>query len=389
MIGHSWYSFGVSFHNSPVEERQKFVFSDEDLKLFYEVVLPKHECFGFIVSTCNRTTFFLHGKHPERVEKAFMFTMSNGGDILEVGYRCIGIKAVMHLFEVGAGMDSQILGDFEIIGQLRRAFQFSKAHGVSNGDIERGMNNAIHFSRRVKNETDFSSGISSTSYAALRFLQFALPNFNQAKILIVGIGEIGHKTLDNLISVRGSKNITITNRTDETAEITADRKNIGFLPWSKWQNALESFDAVICASKSPQYILSGSDLKREHPTVFIDLSVPTCLDPSLGDVPGVTLVNVDDISSFIEKQLSSRVNSLPKVRLILQEDIEKFRQSQRAQRAVPFIQQVQDSLEDKWIKARKDPEQIERLSSKIESRLFESVRRDPKQMYQLKKWIRD
>ena len=117
--------------------------------------------------------------------------------------------------------------------------------------------------------------------------------------------------------------------------------------------------------------------------------MPTCLDPSLGDVPGVTLVNVDDISSFIEKQLSSRVNSLPKVRLILQEDIEKFRQSQRAQRAVPFIQQVQDSLEDKWIKARKDPEQIERLSSKIESRLFESVRRDPKQMYQLKKWIRD
>ena len=389
MVGDSWYSFGISFRNSSVQERQKFVFSEEDLELFYEFVLPKHECFGFIVSTCNRTTFFLHGKHPDRVEKTFMETMSHGEDILEVGYRCIGIKAVTHLFEVGAGMDSQILGDFEIIGQLRRAFQFSKEHGASSGDIERGVNCAIHFSRRVKNETGFSSGTSSTSYAALRFLQFALPDFNQAKILIVGIGEIGHKTLDNIIAVRGSENITIVNRTDETARITAREKSIDFLPWSKWQSTLESFDAVICASRAPQYILSADDLTHDHPKVFVDLSMPTCFDPSLGDIPGVTLVHVDDISSFIEEQLSSRIDSLPQVRLILQQDIEKFRQSQRAQRAVPFIRKLQDSLEDRWSRAQKNPEQIERLSSKIESRLFESVRRDPKQMYILKKWLRD
>jgi len=385
----SWYSFGISYRNALAVDRQNYALNDDDVKLFYSKIFPEYECSGFIVNTCNRITFFLHGVHPNKIEKKFLESISSSKDIFKVGYRYVGFKAINHLFELGAGMDSQILGDFEIIGQLRRAFQFSKSHGATNGLLERALNSAVHFSRRVKSETGFSSGTSSTSYAAIKFLQVSLPNFTEAKILILGTGEIGDRTLDNLIASRGRLNITLANRTDETAKNIASEKGVEYFKWSNWKSNVENFDAIICTSRAPNYLLSLKDLKEKHPKVFVDLSMPMCLDPTIGNIDGVTLVNIDDISSFIGEQLSSRQGSLPKVQEILDEEIEKFRQSHRAKQAVPIIKRVQKDLEKKWTEADKDPEKIERLSSKIESRLFESVRRCHMRVHTFKKWISD
>ena len=153
VTGYNWYTFGITHQHASAEDRQLFALSSEELTQYYEHIFPENECAGFITNTCNRTSFFLFGKHPEHIEQHFLQSR-NQSDILEIGERHIGRKALNHLFEVIAGLDSQILGDFEIVGQIKAAFDASKNHGATLGIVEKLVNQAIHSSRRIKNETN-------------------------------------------------------------------------------------------------------------------------------------------------------------------------------------------------------------------------------------------
>lgn len=397
-IGANYYSFGVSFRNAPAAVRQYMALLPEGELDFYNRIFPENECAGFVVNTCNRTTFFLHGKHPEAIETAYLRYIENRLSEAGVDFpdqpndllsRYIGIKAVGHLFEVCAGLDSQILGDFEIVGQVKRAFLKAKELGSANGMLEQAVNTAVFVSRKIKNETGLSSGSTSTSYATAKFLFRRLQNHQDPRVLVLGMGEIGHRTLDNWVAMHGTRGVVVANRTNVTAQEIASELGVDYVAWEDWKARLSEFDAVVSAISAPQVILSADEVCENGPKIFVDLSVPMSIDPAIAQFEETEVLDVDMLSKRVEQTLQSRASAVPQAYGILKEVLEKYKASERAQKAVPMIRQIQNSLEKQWNERKHDPVKIERLSSKIESRLFEHVRKDPNQVQQLKKWLRD
>lgn len=380
-----WYSFGVSYRKADLATRQNFAMSDEEIVLNYLEIFPRHQCYGFIINTCNRLTFFLLGKHPERVERDFY--ARHAADPEEIGYRFIGKKALVHLMEVGAGMDSQILGDFEIIGQVRRAFELAKAHGCGVGPLEKLINHTVHASRRIKNETTLSSGTASVSYAAVKFLENHLAHFAHDPVLVLGMGEIGKRAVDNLVAARGPENIYVSNRNPEKSRAVAERLGVQILPWAAWKGQLANFCGVISAVSAAAPIITANDLGLAGPEVLLDLSMPPSIDPAVSRIPGTTVYNVDEISAHLQAQLSRRAAALPEARGIVREELEKFLEWEVAQEATPVIQRVHESLAQKWTEEAKDVEKIDRISQKIECRLFNEVRKDPSRVRDIERWL--
>ena len=216
-------------------------------------------------NTCNRTSFFLFGKHPEIIEKDFL-QKSGYHDIYEIGDRYIGKKAINYLFEVMAGLDSQILGDFEIVGQMKAAFETSKAQGAGLGIIEKVVNQAIFSSRRIKNETGLSGGTSSTSYAAVQFLKSSLPDLSEAKILVLGMGQIGTRTLDNLVAEKGAKNIFIANRSKAKTDKQAALHKVQDLSWDEAFEKIGEFDAIVSAVSAPYPVFTRAIFSKINAT---------------------------------------------------------------------------------------------------------------------------
>ena len=386
VTGYNWYTFGITHQHASAEDRQLFALSSEELTQYYEHIFPENECAGFITNTCNRTSFFLFGKHPEHIEQHFLQSR-NQSDILEIGERHIGRKALNHLFEVIAGLDSQILGDFEIVGQIKAAFDASKNHGATLGIVEKLVNQAIHSSRRIKNETGLSQGTSSTSYAAVQFLRNTLPHFNNAKILVLGMGQIGKRTLDNLVAEHGHENLFIANRSFAKSERQGKLHGVQALTWDEAFEKLSEFDAVVSAVSAPQPVFTTTNILGTNISCIVDLSIPFSVSTELQSQPNLVIANVDVLSQSIAKQMEARKHWVPKAHDIIREELDKYKEWELAVDAVTVIKALQQRLENQWQEKNLDAEKIERVSAKIEARLFERIRKNPKELKELEKQL--
>ncbi len=384
--GYNWYAFGITHKHAAAEERQNFALSEEQLADYFQELLPQNECAGFITNTCNRTSFFLFGKHPENIEKAFL-QETQYSSISEIGDRYIGKKAINYLFEVMAGLDSQILGDFEIVGQIKAAFEKSKKYGTGLGIIEKVVNQAIFSSRRIKNETGLSGGTSSTSYAAVQFLKQSLPNFADAKILVLGMGQIGKRTLDNLVAEKGPENIFIANRSDAKSEKQATLHGVKHLSWSSAFAQVATFDAIVSAVSAPEPVFTTEILTNSSTKSIVDLSIPFSVTKDVQLETNINVANVDLLSSAITKQMEQRKKWVPRAHEIIREELDKYKEWELAADAVPTIKELQRRLQEEWSSKHTDVEKIERVSAKIEARLFERIRKNPKQLKELQKQL--
>ena len=384
--GYNWYAFGITHKHAAAEKRQKFALSEPEFEHFFRETFPQNECAGFITNTCNRTSFFLFGKHPENVEKVFL-EESGYNDISEIGDRYIGKKAINYLFEVMAGLDSQILGDFEIVGQMKAAFDKSKTYGSGLGIIEKLVNQAIHSSRRVKNETGLSGGTSSSSYAAVQFLKSSLPNFTSAKILVLGMGQIGKRTLDNLVAEKGPENIFIANRSFSKSERQAALHHVQALSWDSAFSQIKEFDAIVSAVSAPEPVFTAEILPNSNTTCIVDLSIPFSVAEDVQNELDIEVANVDQLSSAIAAQMEQRKKWVPRAHEIIREELDKYKEWELAVDAVPVIKELQRRLQEEWSSKHTDFEKIERISAKIEARLFKRIRKNPKELKVLKKQL--
>lgn len=384
--GYNWYAFGITHRHATAEERQNFALSEAQIEHFFDETFPKNECAGFITNTCNRTSFFLFGKHPENVEKAFLQAFGYS-DISEIGDRYIGKKAIIYLFEVMAGLDSQILGDFEIVGQMKAAFDKSKTYGSGLGIIEKLVNQAIHSSRRIKNETGLSGGTSSTSYAAVQFLNSSLPNFSEARILVLGMGQIGKRTLDNLATEKGLENIFIANRSFAKSEKQAALHGVQALTWEQAFAQINEFNAIVSAVSAPQPVFTAEILNNSNTRCIVDLSIPFSVAEDVQKKLDIEVANVDQLSSVIAAQMEQRKKWVPRAHEIIREELDKYKEWELAANAVPTIKELQRRLQEEWSSKHTDLEKIERISAKIEARLFERIRKNPKELNALKKQL--
>jgi glutamyl-tRNA reductase len=315
---------GVSFKKTDTEHRSKFSITPEQSISAYG---QSSNCLQhyFILSTCNRTE--IYGFAPcEYVLLAFIQSLS-GASKDEVGQHAYvkeGDEAIEHLLHVAAGLDSQIPGDYEIIGQIRNAFQSSKKSGRSNGFIERVVNQANQVSKAIKNNTAFSDGTVSVSYSVAKQIAKIAESEGLKKICVIGLGKIGHGTLRYLKQQMPQAEITLVNRDEQKLENFGRQYNSATFPFPSLDEAVKESEIVIVATSVAKPILHLNQIKNTPVRYVFDLSMPRNVAEDVYQSEGVKVFDVDGISTSVNETLDKRLAELPKVKAIVKEKAHEF-----------------------------------------------------------------
>ena len=242
----------------------------------------------------------------------------------DVAYIKNGEHAIKHLFEVGAGLDSQILGDYEIIGQIKTAVRFSKEQGCIAAFLERLVNAVLQSSKGIKNQTALSGGTVSVSFAAVQYIRENVIEVRDKKILLVGTGKIGRSTCKNLVDYLDTSNITLVNRSADKAKDLANELGVTHASTDELFGLIREADIILVATNAEQPIILSDHLAGTQPKLIIDLSVPCNVEQSASLLNHIKLINVDHLSKMKDETLARRQAEVPKANQILTEYIAEF-----------------------------------------------------------------
>ncbi len=315
---------GTNFTKADTQIRGHFAIDNEGVAEFYSKIKRLGISDSFVISTCNRTEFY--GCAPQSVLKKEVIDQLNITEEAFEDYFYIktGVDAVRHFFRVTSGLDSQIVGDYEIVGQVKKAIQFSREAGMIGTLTDRISNFAFQASKEVKTKTNLSSGKYSVSYAAAELIQTESEGIEPKRILIVGTGEIGKAMAKNLREYFPTCELTLTNRTRSHAEELAPQVNASVLPFEDFTKHLHEFDAIIAAAHSDKYLIETNHSAYLSKALFLDLSIPQVIDPKVKKQANIKLFSVDEISSFHNELIKQRQLEVPKAEAILEEFIHKL-----------------------------------------------------------------
>ncbi|EFS98675.1 glutamyl-tRNA reductase [Capnocytophaga ochracea F0287] len=342
----TFYCIGLSYQKADATMRGMFSLTPENK----DQLLSQAKSEGFeellVISTCNRTELYGYAEHPFQLIQ-LLCKNSNGSvdDFQKVGYVIKNKEAVHHLFEVGTGLDSQILGDFEIIGQIKQAFNLSRDKGLANAFLERLMNCVINASKRIKNETALSSGAASVSFTAVQYIMQNIPEVLQKNILLFGVGKIGRNTCENLIKHTQNEHITLINRTREKAEQIAGKFNVIVKDFNKLRNEISKADVLIVATGAATPTVYKDFINPAQPILILDLSIPKNVEEQVATLPNVTLLHMDELSKRKDEALERRKEAIPQALEIVEEVKEEFFEWLDNRKFAPTIKALKAKLE--------------------------------------------
>jgi glutamyl-tRNA reductase len=341
------YNVGLSYKKADVKVRGAFSISKENQKLLLNEAKSKGIEGIFVLSTCNRTEITGFAKHPFQLI-SLLVKYSNGSveDFINVSNVYKNKDAVKHLFNIGTGLDSQILGDYEIVSQLKESFKLAKKIRTTNAYLERLMNLVLQASKDVKNHTKLSSGTTSVAYAAIQYIIENIENHADKKILIYGLGEIGKTTCKNVLNYTSNKHITIVNRTLNTAigfvELYPE-VNVGKL--ANLTEQIHNSDILIVATGSSVPTITKEHLKEGQKLLILDLSMPENVDVSVSEIPDITLINVDELSKITDKTIETRKSEIPAAEKIIDKYKAEFNDWISHRKYVPAVNALKESLQ--------------------------------------------
>lgn len=341
----SFYAIGLSYKKADAEVRGKFSL-DTKAKA---TLLIQAEAEGIesliVTSTCNRTEIYGFANHPYQLIK-LLCENSQGTveEFQEVAYIYKNQDAVSHMFRVGTGLDSQILGDFEIISQLKIAFNQSKSNGLANSFMERLVNSVIQASKKIKTETDISSGATSVSFASVQYIIKNVDDIANKNILLFGTGKIGRNTCENLVKHTKHEQITLINRTKDKAERLAQKLDLVVKDYADLQLELQKADVVVVATGAQNPTIDKAILNLKKPLLILDLSIPKNVNENVTDVEGVTLIHLDHLSQITDETLENRKLHIPAAEAIIEEIKEEFTEWTKHRKFAPTIQALKEKL---------------------------------------------
>ena len=371
----SFYALGLSYKKADATIRGKFSL-DAKAK---STILIQAEAEGIesliVTSTCNRTEIYGFANHPYELIK-LLCENSNGTveEFQEVAYIYKNQEAVNHMFRVGTGLDSQILGDFEIISQLKIAFNESKSNGLVNSFMERLINSVIQASKKIKTDTEISSGATSVSFASVQYIIKNVADIANKNILLFGAGKIGRNTCENLVKHTKHEQITLINRTKDKAEKLAQKLDLIVKDYADLQLELQKADIVVVATGAQNPTIDKAILNLKKPLLILDLSIPKNVHENVIDVEGVTLIHLDHLSQITDETLENRKLHIPAAETIIEEIKEEFIEWTKNRKFAPTIQALKEKLnaikEGELNKQRKknvkfDEAQAELISNQI------------------------
>lgn len=342
----TFYVVGLNYQKADAEIRGKFSlgeFSKEGLlKQAKEDGIPSL----IIISTCNRTELYGFAQHPFELIK-LLCDHSNGtvDDFQKVAYVHKNNDAIHHLFRVGTGLDSQILGDFEIIGQIKSGFVQSKALGLTTNYFERLINAVIQASKRIKNETEISSGATSVSFASVQYIMEHVQDVSSKNIVLFGTGKIGRNTCENLVKHTKNDHITLINRTRDRAVEVAGKFNLIVKDFEDLEEEVGKADVLIVATGASLPTISKSILKNDKPLLILDLSIPRNVDLNVEECNGIQLIHLDYLSQMTDKTLDRRKQFIPQAETIIDEVKSEFIEWTKIRKFAPTIHALKSKLE--------------------------------------------
>lgn len=376
---HNFFVAGINHRKTDAIIRSLYALNKEN----YDHLLTRARVEGldeiFVISTCNRTEIYgFSSSGIELIDLLCQFTTGDSNLFLEIAYIKSGIEAVSHLFSVGAGLDSQILGDYEVIGQIKAAAKFAKERGFLGSFSERLINSAIQVSKLVKNQTELSTGTVSVAFSAVQWLRSFVQEVSSKNILLIGAGKIGRNTCKNLIEYLSPTQITLVNRTDETAYSFAKELNLQFAPFSELDNRIAAADIILVATNAPYPTILPASIPKGVPKVLIDLSIPQNVHSDFRFRPEIRYIDVDGLSRLKDETLQKRMAEVPKAELIIRNYVHEFEEWNQMHQHAATLQAVKTKLQEIHSKEiynqKKGPnfhlEDIEQVSSRIIQRVI-------------------
>jgi glutamyl-tRNA reductase len=341
----TFYSIGLSYKKADADIRGKFsIDTQAKATLLHQAKQEGIESL-VVTSTCNRTEIYGFAQHPFQLIK-LLCENSKGTveDFQKVAYVYKNQEAISHMFRVGTGLDSQILGDFEIIGQLKIAFIESKNLGLVNNFLERLINAVIQASKKIKTDTEISSGATSVSYAAVHYIFKNVEDIGNKNILLFGTGKIGRNTCENLIKHSKNEHITLINRTKDKAEKVAGKFNLLVKDYADLQPELRKADVVVVATGAQNPTIDKAILNLKKPLLILDLSIPKNVNENVQDLENVTLVHLDHLSQITDETLENRKLHIPAAEAIIEEIKEEFITWTKGRKYAPTIHALKAKL---------------------------------------------
>lgn len=341
----SFYTIGLSYQKADAQVRGKFSLDGPATDRLLTQALTLGIDGLIVTSTCNRTELHGFAQHPFQLIKLLCDnTVGSVEEFQEVAYVYKNNDAISHLFRVGTGLDSQILGDFEIISQLRTGFNRSKKIGIANPFLERLTNSVIQASKRIKNETEISSGATSVAFASVQYILNNVPDVSEKNILLFGTGKIGRNTCENLIKHTKNNHITLINRTKNKAEKVAGKFDLLVKDYGDLQTEIRNSDILIVATGAQAPTISKELIYTKKPLLILDLSIPKNVSDDVLDLENVTVIHLDHLSKMTDDTLERRKQFIPNAESIIEEVKHDFIQWLETRKFAPVIKALKKKL---------------------------------------------
>lgn len=340
-----FYSVGLSYKKADAEVRGQFSLDAVAKTRLLEQAKTEGIESLIVTSTCNRTEIYGFAEHPFQLIKLICDNSNGSVDAFQkVGFVYKNQEAINHLFRVGTGLDSQILGDFEIISQIKTSFTHSKSMGLANTFMERLVNAVIQASKKIKNETEISSGATSVSFASVQYIMKNVEDIGNKNILLFGTGKIGRNTCENLVKHTKNEHITLINRTKDKAEKLAGKLNLIVKDYSELHLELQKADVVVVATGAQNPTVDKAILNLKKPLLILDLSIPKNVHENVEELEGVTLIHMDYLSQLTDETLENRKLHIPAAEAIIEEIKEEFVVWMKGRKFAPTINALKEKL---------------------------------------------
>jgi len=324
-----FFVLGATHHSAPIEVRERLVLSAEsEVALRTELTSSGTLAELAVLNTCNRVEFYGVTNDPaatEQLEAAFCARIGfDREQFRQIRLRLEGAAAAQHLFEVAAGIDSQIVGENEIFGQVKEAYAAAQAQGSAGPLLNRIFQKAFQAAKHVRTNTAISSGQVSIANVGVELAQTIFGSLLTTRIFLIGAGEIGEKTAKAFLS-RQVESLTIASRSPERSLQLATTLGAGTLPFDQRESRLSDFDIVVCATAAPAAILSAAAIQaamRRRPTrplLLLDLALPRDVEAEVAGAGNVFLYNLDDLAKIAEENRSARAVEAERSRAWLEE----------------------------------------------------------------------
>jgi glutamyl-tRNA reductase len=347
---------GLNHRTAPVEVRERFAFSAADVSRALDALQRQPGLQeGLILSTCNRvevTAILDDAAEPASVLSGFLATSHNlpADAIRPYLYLYQDNQAIRHLFRVASSLDSMVVGEPQILGQLKQAYTRARESGTVGSYLETVLTRAFNVAKRVRTETEIGQSAVSISYAAVELAREIFGSLNRRRVMIIGAGKMSESAARHL-QRGGASEILISNRTQQRAEEVAQIFGGKVIPYEQTLNRLPEVDIVITSSGAPHYILTRDsvrraiEVRRNQPMFLIDIAVPRNIDPAVNELEHAFLYDIDDLQRIVDRNLRGRREVADEAERIVDQEVERLLARLRSRDVTPTIVSLQEQLE--------------------------------------------